>query len=82
MTDVRPLVLLRYLPGITGHTARTVHLVLMPHGCADAITALGGALLHSDQVKAVPPGQECPARRPTGTQQRYTSGYAHNDDQG
>lgn len=60
VTDVRPLVLLRHRCGITGHTARTVHLAPMPLDGADAITALCGALLHSDQVERVSAGQGMP----------------------
>lgn len=60
VTDLRPLVLLRYRAGITGHTARTVHLAPMPLSGAEAVTALCGALLHPNQVEAVPTGQGMP----------------------
>ncbi len=56
VTDLRPLVLLRYRAGITGHTARTVHLAPMPLSPAEAITALCGVLLHPNQVEPVPAG--------------------------
>lgn len=53
MAGVQSLVLLRYRPGLTGLTARTVHLVPMPLPGADTITALCGVTLHPDQVEAV-----------------------------
>lgn len=60
VAGVQSLVLLRYRPGLTGHTARTVHLVPMPLRGADTITALCGVALHPDQVEAVSPGQGMP----------------------
>jgi hypothetical protein len=52
--------LLRYRAGVTGHTGRTVHLVPMPFGGADTITALCGALLLLNQVETVPSGHGMP----------------------
>jgi hypothetical protein len=62
VTGARPVVLLRYRPGITGQSARVVHLVpLPPEGQAGAPgIALCGALLRPDLVETVTPGHGMP----------------------
>jgi hypothetical protein len=56
------VVLLRYRPGITGHTTRVVHLVPLPAGnqTGTAGIAFCGALLRGDLVETVSPGQGMP----------------------
>jgi len=55
----RPVVLLRYRPGIGGRTARVVHLVPQPlaHQPGTAGVAFCGALLRPELVETVSPGQ-------------------------
>ena len=62
VTGARPVMLLRYRPGVTGETARTVHLVpLRSDGQAGtAAIALCGALLRPDQVETVILGHGVP----------------------
>jgi len=56
VAGARPVVLLRYRPGVTGQTARVVHLVPLP--AADQIgVAFRGALLRRDLVETTGPGQ-------------------------
>ncbi|MGH3720217.1 MAG: hypothetical protein ACRDRI_15505 [Pseudonocardiaceae bacterium] len=59
VAGARPVVLLRYRPGITGHTARVVHLVPLPPA-HQAGVAFCGALLRRDLVETVRPGQGMP----------------------
>ncbi|MGH3515205.1 MAG: hypothetical protein ACRDRB_23490 [Pseudonocardiaceae bacterium] len=59
----RPVVLLRYRPGVAGETSRIVHLVPLPLGAGemDAVgVAFCGALLCLGQVEAVTPGEGVP----------------------
>lgn len=58
----RPVVLLRYRPGVARETARVVHVMPLPlKGEAGAAgVALCGALLHPDQVETVTPGLGVP----------------------
>ncbi|MGH4009973.1 MAG: hypothetical protein ACRDTH_17780 [Pseudonocardiaceae bacterium] len=59
----RPVVLVRYRPGVTGQTARIVHLVYLPtDGQAGAVGALCGALLSLHHIETVTPGQDMPCR--------------------
>lgn len=45
--DTRPVVLVRYLPGVSGETTRTVHLMPLPIGSHEAAArALCGASPH------------------------------------
>lgn len=62
MAGARPVVLLRYRPGVAGETARTVHLVPLPceGQTSTAGVALCGALLRPDQVETVIPGHGVP----------------------
>ncbi|MGQ0719381.1 MAG: hypothetical protein ACT4NP_19125 [Pseudonocardiales bacterium] len=62
MAGARPMVLLRYRPGVAGETARTVHLVPLPceGQTSTAGVALCGALLRPDQVETVIPGHGVP----------------------
>lgn len=62
VAGARPVMLLRYRLGVTGETARTVHLApLRSDGQAGtAGTALCGALLRPDQVETVIPGHGVP----------------------
>ncbi|MGH3772550.1 MAG: hypothetical protein ACRDRW_14335 [Pseudonocardiaceae bacterium] len=59
VTRARPVVLLRYRPGINGRTPRVVHLVPLPPGnqAGTAGVAFCGALLRRDLVEVVRPGQ-------------------------
>ncbi len=65
VVGARPVVLLRYRPGVTGETERVVHLMPLPaHGQVGATgVALCGALLCSDQVEVVNPGHGMPCSR-------------------
>jgi hypothetical protein len=57
----RPVVLVRYRPGVTGETARTVHVVPLPtDGQAGAVGALCGAALLLEDIETVSPGQGMP----------------------
>lgn len=59
--DVRPVVPARYRPGVTGETARTVHMVAHPGPITSgAVSALCGALLALEQIETVPPGTGMP----------------------
>jgi hypothetical protein len=61
MAAARPVVLVRYRPGVTGETARTVHVVPLPtDGQAGAVGALCGATLVLDDIETVTPGQGMP----------------------
>lgn len=58
----RPVVLLRYRPGLTGQSTRTVHLVPLPLAglAGSAGVALCGALLCPDQAETITPGHGVP----------------------
>jgi len=57
----RPVVLVRYRRGVTGETARTVHVVPLPtDGQAGAVGALCGAALLLEDIETVSPGQGMP----------------------
>lgn len=57
----RPVMLLRYRPGVVGETARTVHLVALPQGETGAAgVALCGALLRPNLMEMVIPGHGAP----------------------
>jgi hypothetical protein len=57
----RPVVLVRYRPGVTGETARTVHVVpLCTDGQAGVVGALCGAVLLLEDIETVSPGQGMP----------------------
>jgi hypothetical protein len=57
----RPIMLVRYRPGVTGETARTVHIVpLLTTGQTDAASAVCGAVLILDDIETVTPGQGMP----------------------
>lgn len=60
--EARPMVLLRYLPGITGEATRTVHFVPLPSPvqARDAGIALCGVVLRPELVEQVTPGQGMP----------------------
>lgn len=58
--DTRPVVLVRYRSGVVGQSARTVHLAALPTGDASEIRALCGALLPSDDIETLSPGQGMP----------------------
>lgn len=61
VTDARPVTLVRYRPGVTGETARMVHLVPLPVGSpAGTVTALCGAPLRREDLEPVTPGQGMP----------------------
>lgn len=62
VAGAQPVVLLRYRPGVTAESARTVHLVPLPSD-GQACTAglrCAGALLRPDQVETVVPGLGVP----------------------
>ncbi len=58
LAAARPVMLLRYRPGVARQTARIVHVVPLPSGSeAGAVgIALCGALLRPDMVETVTPG--------------------------
>lgn len=57
----RPMVLVRYRPGLVGETARTVHVVpLPPDERAGAVGALCGAALMPHDIETVTPGEGMP----------------------
>ena len=57
----RPVVLVRYRPGVRGHTARTVHVIPLPTDMqADAVRALCGVLLRLHDIETVAPGEGMP----------------------
>ncbi len=58
---IRPVVLVRYRPGVVGETTRTVHVVPLPtDGQAGAVGALCGAALILDDIETVIPGEGMP----------------------
>ncbi|MGH3778985.1 MAG: hypothetical protein ACRDRR_25170 [Pseudonocardiaceae bacterium] len=64
VAEVRPVVLVRYRPGVTGEATRTVHLVpLPPDGQHDAAAALCGTWLLSSEMEIVTPGHGVPCTR-------------------
>lgn len=57
----RPVVLVRYRPGLVGETARTVHVVPLPTDSqAGAVGALCGAALMLGDLETVTPGEGMP----------------------
>jgi hypothetical protein len=57
----RPVVLVRYRPGVVGETARLVHVVVLPaQGQAGAVEALCGAALRLADMETVAPGEGMP----------------------
>lgn len=57
----RPVILVRYRPGRTGETARTVHLAPLPDcGAPGALTALCGMLLSPEDIEQVSVGEGMP----------------------
>jgi hypothetical protein len=57
----RPIMLVRYRPGVTGETARTVHIVPVPtNGQADAASAVCGAVLILTDIGRVAGGTFTP----------------------
>jgi hypothetical protein len=57
----RPVVLVRYRPGVTGETARTVYLVPLPtDGKAGVVGALCGAALMVHDIEIVTLGEGMP----------------------
>ncbi|MGH3801890.1 MAG: hypothetical protein ACRDTD_17500, partial [Pseudonocardiaceae bacterium] len=73
VTVARPVVLVRFRPGVAGETARTVHVVPLPtEGQAGAVSALCGAVLMLEDIEIVNPGAgmpctACVVHRMTGT---------------
>ncbi|MGH3901392.1 MAG: hypothetical protein ACRDTA_24695 [Pseudonocardiaceae bacterium] len=63
VSTARPVVLIRYRPGVTGETARIVHVVpLLTDGQAGTVSALCGALLSLANIETVTPGQGMPCQ--------------------
>ncbi|MGH3815672.1 MAG: hypothetical protein ACRDUV_25000 [Pseudonocardiaceae bacterium] len=61
VTVARPVVLVRFRPGVAGETARTVHVVPLPaEGRAGAVSALCGAVLMLEDIEIVRPGEGMP----------------------
>ncbi len=61
MAAARPVVLVRYRRGVTGETARTVHVVPLPtDGQVGAVGALCGAALMLGDIETVSPGEGMP----------------------
>jgi hypothetical protein len=57
----RPVVLVRYRPGVTGETARVVHVVTLPTDAhAGAVGAVCGAALLLEDIETVTPGVGMP----------------------
>jgi hypothetical protein len=57
----RPVVLVRYLPGVTGQSARTVHVIPLPTAKdAGAVSALCGVSLSHHDIETVTPGEGMP----------------------
>jgi hypothetical protein len=55
------VMLVRYRPGVTGQSARTVHVIRLPtDGQAGAVSALCGAVLISEDIEAVTAGEGMP----------------------
>lgn len=90
VADTRPLVLLRYRPGVIRQSARTVHQAPLPNSGAGEIRTLCGALLPIDHVEMVtlsrgmpctmcllspPPTSNTPAENRT-----TTPALSHQDD--
>ncbi|MGH3836851.1 MAG: hypothetical protein ACRDSF_14315 [Pseudonocardiaceae bacterium] len=62
VTGNRPVVLVRYRPGVVGETARIVHVVAAHPGAQTDVAgvALCGTRLRPDLVETVTPGQGMP----------------------
>ena len=59
--DARPVVLVRYRPGVSGETMRTVHVMPLHPGSQEAVTrALCGASLRASDIELVKPRQGMP----------------------
>jgi len=57
----RPVVLVRYRPGVVGETARTVHMVPLPTDQrVGAVSALCGAALTLHNIEIITPGEGMP----------------------
>lgn len=64
VTETRPVMMVRYRPGVTGDATRTVHLVPLPLAYQhDAVAALCGTRLHSSEMEIVTPGCGMPCNR-------------------
>ncbi|MGH3823495.1 MAG: hypothetical protein ACRDRA_11800, partial [Pseudonocardiaceae bacterium] len=64
VAEARPVVLVRYRPGVTGEATRTVHVVPLPlDGQPDAATALCGTRLLASEMEIVTPGHGMPCNR-------------------
>ncbi len=61
MAAARPVVLVRYRPGVVGETARTVHVVPLPtNDQANTVSAVCGAALRLEDLETVNPGEGMP----------------------
>ncbi|MGH3798465.1 MAG: hypothetical protein ACRDSP_26780 [Pseudonocardiaceae bacterium] len=60
VTEARPIVLLRYRPGMAPESARVVHLVPLPPEGTGAVSALCGALIRPEEYETVTPGYGMP----------------------
>ncbi len=74
----RPIMLVRYRPGVVGETARVVHVVALPTDeqadeQAGAVGTLCGAALMLDDIETVTPGQGMPCTACLVTQTLRTS---------
>ncbi len=64
VTETRPVMLVRYRPGVTGEATRTVHLVPLPLADQhDAVAALCGTRFLSSEMEIVAPGCGMPCNR-------------------
>lgn len=64
IAETRPVMLIRYRPGVTGEAIRTVHLVPLPLADQhDAVTALCGTRLLSSEMEIVSSGRGMPCDR-------------------
>lgn len=84
MASARPVALVRYRPGVTGETARMVHLIPLPNGGQEgAVHALCGVLLCTAGIEIVTPGHgmpcsSCVLSHVTDSPPPPTTGPAHN----
>lgn len=64
VAEARPVVLVRYRPGVTGQATRIVHMVPLPLGDQpDAVTAVCGTKLLASEMEIVTPGHGTPCAR-------------------
>ena len=76
----RPVVLVRYRPGVIGETARTVHVVRLPTDeGVGVVGALCGAVLMVHDIETITPGKGMPCTLCVLTQALGTSPASKSD---